>query len=621
MPIRFDCPSCGRRLFFPAVHGGKVALCPGCRTPVQLPALKQSGAVLACTSEKEEPFARNEAKRRINKRHVAAVIATFFCVVLATGTVVFAISTNRRTDRPGNETETDEFSASTPGTPVSAEVLFRKASPAVVRVDVRDNSSHKIQGSGFLISEDGLVVTNYHVIRGAVDALIVFSDGSKHQVEGVAATDSHSDLAILKVEGGPFPFLELAGNEPPSVGSKVFAIGSPQGRMNSISEGIVSGHQPLVDDSSIVAIQTTAAISHGSSGGPLFAADGKVVGVTSQSVPGGQNLNLAVPVKWLAELVLARGPLQSLASAGGQPLEGGDGEADLQDIWEAIKAKAYAKALRLLNELSPLQKSSPQYWFAVGFVQAELGNHELAVDAYKASIALDPSVARTHYNLGLCLLNLSRFADLAEAFRTAISIKPDFADGYYYSGLAYFNLGQYSSAIGSFNAVIALEPNRVGAHTLLGQSYGQVKRYKDAVDAFQGALKLAPDSASNYYWLGLAQKDNRTFEDAVESLEKAVEISPRFAHAHYCLGQVHFELEKLLAGRDRPREAELVMGMQLISARSDVMDWQKKLAKEQLEKTLGERTKSLRHLYRAAELDPNGQVGKDARALIDIVAK
>jgi len=195
----------------------------------------------------------------------------------------------------------------------SAKAIFADSSPAIVRVEVLDRGFNVIgHGSGFLVSEDGLIATNQHVIRNAYSARVVFPDGSRHKVEGVAACQRASDLALLKIRGGKFPFLKLAGDELPPIGTKVYAIGNPLGLTNSLSDGLVSGHRQLDEGFSFV--QTTAAISPGSSGGPLISSEGKVVGVTTASMRNGQNLNLAVPVKLLKELISERGELQSLAS-------------------------------------------------------------------------------------------------------------------------------------------------------------------------------------------------------------------------------------------------------------------------------------------------------------------
>jgi tetratricopeptide (TPR) repeat protein len=115
------------------------------------------------------------------------------------------------------------------------------------------------QGSGFLVSEDGLVATNHHVIQNAYFAHVCFPDGSKYPVEGVAASQSSSDLALLKIRGEKFPKLSLGEDALPAVGTKVYAIGNPQGLTNSLSDGLVSGQRQL--DDNLTYIQTTPALS------------------------------------------------------------------------------------------------------------------------------------------------------------------------------------------------------------------------------------------------------------------------------------------------------------------------------------------------------------------------
>jgi len=198
---------------------------------------------------------------------------------------------------------------------LSARELFEKASPAVVRIEVRDRRSKLVaQGSGFFVSDDGLIVTNYHVIAGAYHAVARLSNGSEYPVEGVAAVDQEGDLSLLKVNGKDLPFLEATGQGLTEVGTKVYAIGNPQGLTNTLSEGLVSGHRVM--DAKVTVIQTTAAISPGSSGGPLLTADGSVVAVTSSYLEEGQNLNFAVPAARVRRLIDNRGVLRRLGEVG-----------------------------------------------------------------------------------------------------------------------------------------------------------------------------------------------------------------------------------------------------------------------------------------------------------------
>ncbi len=236
---------------------------------------------------------------------------------------------------------------------MSPEELFAKTSPAVVRVVVRDKDSKVISfGSGFFISADGLLITNYHVIKDAKFASVLLSNNATLFVDGVAATDAKADLALLKVNGKDLPHLTIAGEKPPKVGAKVYAIGNPQGLTNTLSEGMVSGLRKIKDGLSL--IQTTAPISKGSSGGPLLTLNGKVVGVTSAYLAGGQNLNFAVPAEKIAALLKKRGKLQTLASAGGGRLEpsGTDALAARVLQLQTIAAEL-AKARKIMTDANP----------------------------------------------------------------------------------------------------------------------------------------------------------------------------------------------------------------------------------------------------------------------------
>lgn len=171
-----------------------------------------------------------------------------------------------------------------------------QASKSVVMLTCYDKDGEPCAtGSGFAVFDDGIIVTNYHVIEQ--DTYRV-----KAQVEGgisfdcptVLAYDAEKDIAILKADRKTDVALLSAGSANNlQKGEKVVAIGSPLGLINSVSTGVFSGY---IDDKAGSVLQFTAAISHGSSGGALFNDAGEVIGITFASLTDGQNLNLAVPI-------------------------------------------------------------------------------------------------------------------------------------------------------------------------------------------------------------------------------------------------------------------------------------------------------------------------------------
>lgn len=185
---------------------------------------------------------------------------------------------------------------------MTAAELFQAVSPSVVLI-LAGNDDLESQGSGFLVGDGSTVVTNHHVIQGQTQAVVKFSDDTTSPVLGVLGVNREADIAVLQIpsQEGRLP-LRLASETPPP-GTVVYAIGSPHGLENSLSNGLVSGIREMQDGT--LAIQTNAAISPGSSGGPLLTADGTVVGAVTAMMRDSQNLNIAMSASY-AKAILER---------------------------------------------------------------------------------------------------------------------------------------------------------------------------------------------------------------------------------------------------------------------------------------------------------------------------
>ena len=164
-------------------------------------------------------------------------------------------------------------------------------------------------GSGFVISEDGYILTNYHVIENADNIYVRLIDRREYTAE-VIGTDARSDLALLKVDADDLPYLRFADSDSVKVGEWVLAIGSPFGLDYSVSSGIISAIGRSIpgpnNDTYVPFIQTDVAINPGNSGGPLFNLDGEVVGINSQIYTrsgGSIGLSFAIPAGLAKEVV------------------------------------------------------------------------------------------------------------------------------------------------------------------------------------------------------------------------------------------------------------------------------------------------------------------------------
>ena len=163
-------------------------------------------------------------------------------------------------------------------------------------------------GTGFFVRSDGLLATNGHVVEGATDITVQVGDDERAYRGVLVGKDDATDLALVKVEGGPFPVLALGDSETLEVGEWVVAIGNPFGLSRSVTTGIVSfkGRRevnPSGKPGYYDFIQTDAAINPGNSGGPLLDGRGAVVGINAAVNPSGQGIGFAIPIGMLKDLL------------------------------------------------------------------------------------------------------------------------------------------------------------------------------------------------------------------------------------------------------------------------------------------------------------------------------
>ncbi len=166
-------------------------------------------------------------------------------------------------------------------------------------------------GSGVIISEDGMIVTNYHVIEGADSVVVTTEDGTQYDAE-VLGADSSLDLAVLKIDGSNLPYLSFADSDQVQVGDLAVAIGNPLGSefANTVTDGIVSGidRQISSESGNIGYIQTNAAINNGNSGGALLNGQAQLIGINSLKVSSNsmydvEGMGFAIPSNTVLDFV------------------------------------------------------------------------------------------------------------------------------------------------------------------------------------------------------------------------------------------------------------------------------------------------------------------------------
>ena len=309
---------------------------------------------------------------------------------------------------------------------LSAQDVFKLVSPSVFIVESLDvNGAVITMGSGVAVSSDA-VVTNDHVISDGKAWRV--RQGEKSWSASVTHDDAAHDICRLHVAGlkvRPVSLRRIANIE---IGERVYAVGSPAGLEISMSEGIVSGIRNLPEGDMI---QMTAAISKGSSGGGLFDSSGRLIGLTTSYVEGGQSLNFALPADLVSTLDSHPANSASMAHDRGPAFQAG--------VWifyglELVKKHAAEGAMDQKTAIDAfvafiragqLEPDWPEPFVGIGLVDDALGEHKAAAIAYENAVKRKPDDAVIWYSLGLQYQELGEYEKAIAAHKTAIALKPD----------------------------------------------------------------------------------------------------------------------------------------------------------------------------------------------------
>src|SRR5687768_525968 len=333
--------------------------------------------------------------------------------------------------------------------------LVKRVKPAVVAIATYDTNGEAVMtGSGFFL-RPGQVVTNLHVVRGAVRAEIKTLDGKGKMfpVNGVLAIDEEGDLALLSVD---MPLerartSELA-SELPDEGEQIFVMGNPLKLEGSVSDGIVSAVREVPNSYRI--IQITAPISHGNSGSPVFNLRGQVLGVVTVKVTNGQNINLAIAAARVGQLRAGKlQPLSELTAKG----KGDVAESSYRNGLDSLWLGNYDSAVGYFENAVNKNPKRADAWVQVGYCKVKQGKNHEAIRAYLQALQLKPEAAEIHNKLGDAYYYAGRLREAIESYTTAKELQPNNAETFYNLAIAYFESGNPEMAGANARALQRLD--------------------------------------------------------------------------------------------------------------------------------------------------------------------
>lgn len=362
--------------------------------------------------------------------------------------------------------------------------LAKKSRSAVVLIEVFDRANKAIAtGSGFFVSNDGMLVTNFHVVENAHTVIAKAENGAMYQVEGAISADQTSDLALLKAAAKGVPFLSLGDSQKAETGEQVAVIGSPLGLEGSLSAGIISAKRDLPTGGQW--LQITAPISPGSSGSPVMNANGEVIGVASMLLRDSQALNFAIPSETVRMLVK-----QSEGYAKLLPFPDTREQQRLAES-DAASKKAKADAAAALNAIDAKYEAKSR----------ELQRIQEAYSSSERSAA--EGAARS-------AITTSNWGPALKAAQVLVNKFPEFSGGHAYLGDAYENMGFSEDAISAFQRAVKLDPSEADAWRSLGNLFNEQRKtsqatsaFAQAIAAYQHQLELLPTARTHVsYSLG-----------------------------------------------------------------------------------------------------------------------
>ena len=191
--------------------------------------------------------------------------------------------------------------------PFDSALITKNASPAVVLIK-GTTTNGDVLGTGFIISGDGKIATNLHVIQNLRNGGVQLASGDKFDSFTVLAFDERKDIAIIKIPGFDLPTITFGNSNNIQIGEPVLIAGNPLGLQGSVTTGVISSVRDDPSSGGFKVIQTDASANPGNSGGPLLNRKAEVIGIVTFKIVGGENLNFAIPVNYL------RGMMDSLGS-------------------------------------------------------------------------------------------------------------------------------------------------------------------------------------------------------------------------------------------------------------------------------------------------------------------
>jgi len=411
----------------------------------------------------------------------------------------------------------------------NAEKVYEKVNDAVVRIFTyhNDYTLHG-QGSGVIIKDKGWVITNYHVL-GDAEIIHAKHNGQHIKLDSIIAMDAEKDVLILQLNkdflnkfGKTIPNLKLGDGKKLKVGQKIYAIGSPYGFENTMTEGIISGLRSSFDSTKQF-IQISAPISSGSSGGAVVNSKCELIGISTMVISGGtaQNLNFALQIDEVLKTSKVGKKPNAMSKESLLNFYFQNGQKELYQKKYLSSIINFENALKYIDQ----NETAAIIYYYKGLAFHKLLRLDSAAVYYNKSILIK-KIPDTYVGIGAISLGNKDYDNAIRFFEFALKLNPNFNEALVAMGTAYYYKQDHVNAITYLKNAISLSPNNPRALYLIGALSYDVKKYDLAIYFYQQAIYYNPNFADAYLALSKVYNETGDFLKSQQSRQRAIEINP-----------------------------------------------------------------------------------------------
>lgn len=347
------------------------------------------------------------------------------------------------------------------------EDIIRQNAQAIVQI-VADSSSGSTLGSGFVIREDGVIATNFHVVAGAKKIVILFRDNTLTSDVSVVGFSEAKDICLLKIKATDLPTLLLSDTANLKQGDKLASVTISQKGDYNFLTGMFLDKRDVYER---ILLRHTIGGGPGVSGAPVFNMEGQVVGMHSYGYEDMMNWRFAIPIDEVKKINIENKPI----------------------------------GLEKLNSIS----DKAYLFFYIAAEYFDLGNFNEAIELYKKAVTLKPDYANAYTALSVAYLKSGRLFEALDAINHAVEIEPDSAEVQNNLASAYMANLMLPEALSAAEEAIAMEPDYSRAHEAVGIIYYYMGNLSKAKAALRETISIDDNRCtSNFYLAILSRKEN-----------------------------------------------------------------------------------------------------------------